>query len=501
MKRYLFSLLALALAAAPRLQAQTDNPDTPEADAFTAMERRLAAPEYKTKYKKQAVAKEYYFRVYLHDKKQSPYSTSRPEEFLSPKALARRAKFGIKADRHDLPVSPAYLRRLTETSRGRVHNVSKWLNTAVIALGDTTCLDAVRSLAFVDSLCKVHETPDSVRTVVSRPDRRVWLADSLDMATLAFPQSLCPKGYYGWSTNQVEMLGVDRLHEAGFRGKGVEIAIIDGGFYNADIIPGLAHCPILGIKNFAKPGENTYEDNTHGMNVLSCIGALEPEKLVGTAPEASFYLLQSEVVETETQIEEDNWCAAIEYADSVGADIVTSSLGYYSFDDAAMNHVYEDLDGHTAQISREASLAAGRGLLLLNSAGNSGNDPWKKIGFPADATDMLTVGAVDSDGQNANFSSIGNTADGRIKPDVMAQGEYAFGYSRGGHPSSLNGTSFSTPILCGGVACLMQAYPKLKPTEIIRIVRQAGDRSRRPNNIYGYGIPNLYDAYQSLRKK
>ncbi len=198
-------------------------------------------------------------------------------------------------------------------------------------------------------------------------------------------------------------------------------------------------------------------------------------------------------------MEEDNWCAAVEYADSLGVDMVTSSLGYHGFDHKCMSHKYYELDGKTALISRSASLAASRGLLLLNSAGNSGNDTWKKIGFPADATDILTVGAVNNLCVNARFSSIGNTADGRIKPDVMAQGVASALYEGNGDTGFANGTSFSTPILCGGVACLWQAFPEKKPTEIIRAVQLAGDNAEHPDNIFGYGIPNLWKAYELLK--
>lgn len=236
------------------------------------------------------------------------------------------------------------------------------------------------------------------------------------------------------------------------------------------------------------------------MNVLSCIATNRPGALVGTAPEASFYLLVSEDDSTEHKVEEDYWCAAVEYADSVGCDVVTSSLGYAGFDDPAESFGYNELDGRTHINSRVASLAASRGMVLLNSAGNSGNDRWKKIGVPADATDILTVGAVDHRGRNTLFSSLGNTADGRIKPDVMAMGEASVMLNTRGRLFTASGTSFSTPILCGLVACLRQAFPTVRPETIIQAVKLSGNNALTPDNVYGYGIPDMWKAYETLRQ-
>ena len=210
--------------------------------------------------------------------------------------------------------------------------------------------------------------------------------------------------YYGHAEKQVKMLAVDQLHQAGFTGKGVTIAVIDGGFLNADLVNGLKKAHILGTRNFAHPDRLIYDElMDHGTMVLSCIAANEPKSMVGTAPDASFYLMQSEDGDSEQLIEEDTWCAAVEYADSLGCDIVTSSLGYFQFDHDFMNHTYAEQNGHTALNSRSASLAASRGLMMLNSAGNSGNDAWKRINFPGDAPNILTVGAVNAAGVTPVF--------------------------------------------------------------------------------------------------
>ena len=254
---------------------------------------------------------------------------------------------------------------------------------------------------------------------------------------------------------------------------------------------GLKKAHILGTRNFAHPDRLIYDElMDHGTMVLSCIAANEPKSMVGTAPDASFYLMQSEDGDSEQLIEEDNWCAAVEYADSLGCDIVTSSLGYFQFDHDFMNHTYAEQNGHTALNSRSASLAASRGLMMLNSAGNSGNDAWKRINFPGDAPNILTVGAVNAAGVNAVFSSLGNTTDGRVKPDVMAIGEFSALYGPDGCVTQANGTSFSTPTMCGAVACLVQQFPNKRPAEIIRAVQQSGNNVAHPDNVFGYGIPN-----------
>lgn len=435
------------------------------------------------------VRKTYRYRVYLKDKKNNPYSVKHPEAFLSQKALDRRSRYGVKVDEKDLPVTPLYLEMLRNKGFKVLHT-SKWNNTVVVETADTLKANRLPEASFVNKVCRVWIGPDSVYAG-KVTDRHELLENRMD--TL--------RDYYGKARHQIDMLNGVRLHDAGFRGEGVTIAVVDGGFYNADCIAALKNCKILGTKNFAHPDKDVYEEQDHGMMVLSCIGTNVPYSYVGTAPEASFYLIVSEEGEAEYMVEEDNWCAAIEYADSVGADIVTSSLGYYAFDDESTSHKYHELDGRTAINSRSASLAASRGLLVLNSAGNAGAGPWKKIGFPADASDILTVGAVKTDSVNTVFSSVGNTADGRIKPDVMALGQASQLLVANGTVGKANGTSFSTPILCGAVACLVQAFPNRKPQEIIEAVRRAGDNSMHPDNIYGYGIPDMWKAYEILKKK
>lgn len=436
-----------------------------------------------------AVEKSYRFSVTFTDKKGCGFSVKHPEKFLSQKAIDRRKRYGLKVDEYDLPITPKYLSEVGKLGL-KLYNMSKWNNTAVFELKDSAKMAEVRKLPFVSDVKCVWIAPEitSVREPKNRAEIVTNKRDTL-------------KNYYGAAARQVEMLGVDKIHRAGYKGKGVTIAVIDGGFYNADLIRGLKGAKILGTRNFVRPATSVYEELDHGMMVLSCMAANEPYSLVGTAPEAEFYLLQSEDGESEQAVEAYNWCAALEYADSLGCDVVTNSLGYTCFDHEFMNYKYCDQDGCTAPNSRSASLAASRGILLLNSAGNSGRDSWKRIGFPADAHDILTVGAVDKKGVNALFSSLGNTADGRVKPDVMAVGVASAVYGDDGCVTDANGTSFSCPIMCGAVACLVQAFPAKTPEEIIHAVQQSGDNVAHPDNVFGYGIPDMVKAMELLKNQ
>ncbi len=445
--------------------------------------------QFEDLYSYKHLEKRYRYRVYLKDKKNSPYSTKRPEEFLSRRAIERRQRYGIKVDKFDLPVSPNYLQVLRDAGL-RIHNASKWQNTVVVETADTTLMQAVRKMAFVDGVVRVWVGPDSM-LVMDKSDRRTKVKNTRDKMP----------SYYGTARFQVEMLNAHMLHDAGFRGEGMLIGILDGGFNNADAITGFKKENILGVRNYVDPSVDVYSESSHGMMVLSCIGANTPYNLVGTAPEAQFYLIQTEDGNSEQLVEEDNYCAGLEYADSLGCDVVTASLGYYKFDYPEMNHPYSALDGQTAINSRSASMAASRGILLLNSAGNEGDETWKKIGFPADARDILAVGAVRMDSTNTAFSSLGYSADGRVKPDAMAMGEDAAVFSTRGTTTTANGTSFSCPILCGAVTCLWQAHRDKTPLQIIDAVHRAGSYADAPNEVFGYGIPDLWKAHQLLQKK
>lgn len=424
----------------------------------------------------------YRYRVSLTDKQTTAYSLAHPEQFLSPKALERRARQKLPVDSTDLPVSSVYLKQIADAGV-KVVSTSRWNNTALVETDDTTRIARVRELPFVAETLKVWTSPDSIPPRDTR--RKEWIN----------PVKQTYKAYYGAAQNQVEMIAVDELHKAGFRGQGITVAVIDGGFLNADAIPLLRHVKIEGTYNFVHPGWDVYAELDHGMSVLSCMAANQPYTMVGTAPEASYWLFCTEDPDCECLAEEDYWAQAVEYADSVGVDVINTSLGYYAFDDTSKNYRYCDLDGRTSLMSVIASMAADKGMVIVCSAGNSGDKQWKKITPPADAANVLTVGAVNADRKNANFSSVGYTSDGRVKPDVMARGGAAAVIRSDGRVGSANGTSFSAPVLCGAVACLWQACPQWTAKDVIEAVRRAGDRYANPDNIFGYGIPDFWNAY------
>lgn len=432
--------------------------------------------------------KSFRYRVTLKDKAQSPYSLSRPSDFLSEKALARRAKYGIKVDHYDLPVSPTYLQHLRNLGV-KVINVSKWNNTAVVESPDSFVFQLLEQQPFVANVRFVWSQPYTVEVPIVTEETRTPT------------NKLAPyKNYYGAGQHQADMLSIPALHRLGYDGKGVVIALLDGGFRNADRIKAIDSRAILSTYNFVRPDSSVFVEGVHGLNALSCIASNEPYALIGTAPKAQFHLLVSEDGLSEQLVEEDNWATAIEYADSVGADVISSSLGYAEFDHRSQRHAYHELDGKSSLASRSASLAASRGMIVCVSAGNEGDNLWKKITSPADAKDILTVGALTADSINTRFSSLGNTADGRIKPDVMAMGADVAVLNSKGEITTVNGTSFSCPSLAGAVACLLQAFPKKTPIQIMDAVRRSGNNTAYPNNVYGYGLPNILKAYEMLKE-
>ena len=420
------------------------------------------------------------YRISLKDKAATDYSLQKPEMYLSKKSIERRKRQGLEIDSTDLPVCKKYVDAIRKKG---VHVLvtGKWDNFVTVSCNDSMLIAEIAGLPFVRSTERVW------RGVAKRASER----DSL------INKPLRTDSLYGPAITQIKMSHVDRLHEAGFKGQGMTIAVIDAGFHNVDKIEAMKNINILGTRDFVNPEADIYAESSHGMSVLSCMAMNQPNVMIGTAPEASYWLLRSEDEYSENLVEQDYWAAAIEFADSVGVDLVNTSLGYYSFDDPAKNYRYRDLNGHYALMSREAAKAADKGIVVVCSAGNSGSGSWKKITPPGDAENVITVGAVNKYGVLAPFSSVGNTADGRVKPDVVAVGLGSDVMGTDGNLRHANGTSFSSPIMCGMVACLWQACPELTAKEIIELVRRSGDRAVFPDNIYGYGIPDLWKAYQS----
>lgn len=428
---------------------------------------------------------EYKFRLTLKDKGETTYSVDKPEEFLSSKAIERRAKFNIKIDELDLPISAQYLQEI-EALGGVIVAKSKWNKTVAVHVKDSAAIEKYNALPFVQETKFVWRDFPRIKNIpVDTVQSYPILEDSI------------PDNYYGYAYDNIKMLNGDTLHNSGFKGEGMTIGVIDAGFNNFDRIEYLSNIEVLGHKSFVHENESLFKQkNQHGTNVVSCIGTNQPYRHVGTAPHAKFWLLGSEDSSSEFPIEEDYWAAAIEYADSVGVDVVNTSLGYTNFDYPAKSFNRKELDGKTALISRAANTASKKGIFLVISAGNSGRKEWSKVSSPADAEGVLTVGSVMRDSIISAFSSRGLTSDLRIKPDVVALGSNSVLIDDEGKISQKSGTSFSSPIMCGIVACLWQAYPTLSNYELLDILRESGDRFDDPSTIYGFGIPDMKKAMQ-----
>ena len=430
--------------------------------------------------------------VKFTDKANSPYSIDNPSEYLSQRALDRRARLGIEIDEYDIPVNPQYLQAV-EACGAQLLNPSKWLNGVSVYTDSQAVVDAINALEFVEVVRNCPNYPEAQR------DKEIWMENELK----ASGNPVVSRGYYGGAEAQVYQLRVNELHNMGYDGTGVHIAVLDGGFIATNTHQAFdnmrAEGRLLGVRDFVFGSESVYSQSTHGTSCLSTMAAYDPNNMVGTAPKASYYLFHTEDGNGENIVEEYNWVSGAELADSLGVDICSTSLGYIDFDMPQWDHYFPDFDGHTAPMTIGAEIAASRGIICTNSAGNEG-DGTCTLGIPADAEHIITVGAVDDQGDRASFSSVGPTYDGRIKPDVMAMGQgtyVATGYS--GFPYyNGSGTSFSNPVLAGAVACLRQARPSASVQEICDALRAAGNNANNPDSYNGYGIPDFVEALAML---
>lgn len=442
--------------------------------------------------------------AFLSDKNNSPWSLSNPSEFLSERAVERRIRYGIAVDQLDLPVNPAYISQIAGTGAA-VINTSRWFNSVTFAAADTTVVLSVGALPFVDSVqvvatvakSAVKQGASGVQSLSAIPPFQVVIPLAQQVKSSRYDSSVID---YGLAENQTTMINLQQLHNLGFQGQGMLIAVIDAGFANVNNIAVFdslwINNRILGWRDLSVPGNDVFalSMNSHGTSVLSVMGGNLPGQMVGTAPMASYYLIRTEEGSAEMLVEEYNWAAGAELADSLGVDVINSSLGYTTFDDPRFDHSYSDMDGNTTPVSKAAGIAATRGMVVVNSAGNSGGGGWQFVGAPADVASVFTIGAVDSQGVYAGFSSTGPSSDGRIKPDVTAQGQATIISNAGGMISAGSGTSFSSPIMAGAVACLWQSSPERSPVEIAEAIKFSASRASNPDNFYGYGIPNMETA-------
>ncbi len=438
----------------------------------------------------QTAPSKYWIR--FKDKNNSSYSIDNPSAFLTAKSIERRTKQGITIKENDLPVNSWYVDSLINVG-AKVLTKSKWYNAVTISTSDPAVIEKIRQFSFVVQVDKVTKYKKNLKENDIEIDLSE-ISDDKNKVSVDNKDLTKSKEYnYGKGKNQIEMLGGIYMHNHGYKGEGMTIAVLDGGFYKVDKLKMFdslwINKQILGYKDFVNPNGNVFNEATHGMSVLSTMGGNLPGQLIGTAPKANYWLLRSEDTNSEFPIEEDNWVAAAEFADSVGADVINSSLGYTEFNENLGNHSYNDMNGNTCRVTIGADLAVSKGMIVVNSAGNSGNEGWKYVGAPADGDSVLTIGAVDAMGNYASFSSIGPSYDGRVKPDVVAQGENTCVVSSTGNVNTSNGTSFSSPVMAGMVACLWQANPTKKNTEIIDAIKKSASQYNNPDIYLGYGIP------------
>ncbi len=429
----------------------------------------------------------YCFRVYLKKATNTDYSIEKPLEFLSQEAIDRRLKLGIEITSADFPILKAYKDSILQ-SGGHIVAESKWQETVVVEHADSLLSERLENISVVDSVRFVWKGKQRTR-VYPRDDE-----------SLIYTEEPLKKEYYGYAKEQIKMLNGISLHKKGYKGKGVRIAVIDAGFKNVDRLNVFKTIHLLGTKNFISNDADVFSEDDHGTKVLSCMAANLPGIMVGTAPEASYLLLKTEDERSEYPIEEDYWTAAVEYADSVGVDIITSSLGYFKFNTAEQPYTTNDLDGKTAYITRTANMAVDKGLLLFCSAGNEGESNWGKIVFPSDATNTITVGAIDIKKQVSSFSSRGFLRETLVKPNFVALGTATCVIDSDGDIRYSNGTSFSTPTLAGLGACLYQALPCVTPQKFIDLMMRSAHNHKNPDADIGYGIPNVYKIYKQEHK-
>lgn len=446
--------------------------------AITGFSQRIVSPDH--------------YCIYFTDKNDTPYSITKPEAFLSQKSIDRRERYNIEITSQDFPVNPNYVQQISDLGF-EIVNVSKWLNCAIVYTENESLLAELENLPFVKKDSK------------KRKRRKLQHEQQAPMEIKVEKNKEKFKDVYkyGKGKNQIKMLNGHDLHNRGYSGEGMTIAVVDAGFYHVNVLPAFdslwANKQILGWYDFVDGDTDVWEEDSHGMMVLSIIGANMPGEFVGTAPKADFWLLRSENTNSEYVIEEYNWVCAAEFADSVGVDIIHSSLGYFHFDDD-QDYTYKDMDGNTAISTIGSDIAASKGMLINTSAGNSGWSKNKHISVPADADSCLAIGACWRGKVYVGFSSKGPTYDNRIKPNVSAKGAFTTIQTTDGGLGKSFGTSLSGPVVAGLVACLWQAYPELNNMEIIDAVQKTANKYSKPDEKVGYGIPDFREAFLLLKK-
>ena len=449
--------------------------------------------------------------VQLKDKKGSPHTFSNPSTYLSAKAIQRRTRQKISFDSTDLPPSPSYIDSIRNVANVTVLNQSRWLNQVLIQTSDPAALVKINSFSFVKTSQPIAAIPKPgdeeiinkrfKETTTPLPDRSLISSANNQKQVLGSQGNAIN---YGNNARQINIHEGQYLHNLGFTGQNITMAFLDAGYFGYKTNPVFDSIRlqnrILGEYDFVANEISVNEDHIHGMYCFSTVAANRPGAMVGTAPHANFWLFRTEDAATEYPIEEQFWTVAAEFADSAGADMISSSLGYAEFNDPAFNHTYPQRDGNTSLITRSADFAAKKGMIVMNSAGNSGGlaNEYKYVGCPADGDSVVAVGATDVNGIIAGFSSWGPNGAGKLKPNIVSVGQGTIISNSAGNATSGNGTSFSNPNVAGLIACLWQAFPEFSNMEIIREVEMSSHKYNNPDARYGFGIPNFRKAFYSL---
>ena len=428
--------------------------------------------------------------VFFMDKENVAASLANPISILTQEAIDRKELHGTLIDERDVPVNENYITQIKDVSGITVLSKSKWMN-CVHVIGSQSNIESLLDLPFV---IDIEFADKSLNLLPFIPFEDKFTIED-------FSRQI--EYDYGAATNQIEMLSGEYLHEYNFTGEGMIVAVLDAGFptiYNNSGFQKMNdEGRLLGTYDFESRSTNVEGTSSHGLKTSSDIVGYIENEFVGTAPQASFYFFVTEYTPSETPVEESWWVEALERSDSLGVDVVNTSLSYRAYDNSSYDHSYEDLDGQTTFAARGANIAFEKGMIMINSAGNSGNSSFPTVGTPSDAIGVLTVGAVDANGDYASFSSKGPTVDGRIKPDVMAQGLGSAVISTNGNVDFSSGTSFSSPIMAGVVTCLWQSRPQTSNESLMGIIRESSHLYSNPTNQMGYGIPNFEDAYEALQ--
>lgn len=429
------------------------------------------------------------YAIHYKFKPQTTYSLDNPSEFLSPMAVERKSRFGVTLDSLDLPVSTKNIEKINPLIIDILYH-SNWLNASIV-IANPEAIEQILDLDIIEDV--VLAAPGFVENgrISTKTGEKGF---SFNLKSKKNKSEGAPFEF------QNQLLGIPEMHEEGYRGKGVTVAVFDAGFPGVNTIPALSHIieegRLLGGKNFVHPwDEDIFKYNQHGSNVLSLIASNDPESLLAGAPESNYILCITEEVPTEFRIEEYNWVKAAEYSDSLGVDIINSSLGYWDFDDPEMDYIFEDMDGETALITKGANIASDKGILVVTSVGNYGSRGASSLTAPADAKGIIAVGSVNGDLERSAFSSQGPTADGRVKPELTTNGNQVWLIRSNGNLGRATGTSFSAPQIAALAAGLWQAKPDWNKEKMLNALLESADNFESPDNDFGYGIPNFTKAY------